>query len=383
MKQQQTLFLTLAASLVLAACGGSGDSPPDAPVRAKISAIKVFGDSLADTGTFGGVRATVQGAGNLMYPELVAAKYGTSVCNFYAFTGTSFTVNPKAGCSNFAIGGGVINQANSSDPRGIILQMVTAASLSAYKPSDLALIDGGGNDAADLVVAYLKVSSDQGAALSALMGTILPASQVSSILAGGASGIAAGGKTYMQALADKFSDAIKAQVLDKGALQVMLLNIPGVTNTPRFQRVLDGIALASGGGATGAAARAQSEAMFKSWIEAFNQQLTVRFGSDARVAVADFYTAFNEQVAKPEQYQLSNVKTPACPQTGVGADGLPSYTFATCTSTALSAAIPPGVSGGADWWKRYGFSDGFHPTPYGHQLIADLIAKNMAAKGWN
>jgi len=190
------------------------------------------------------------------------------------------------------------------------------------------------------------------------------------------------GGVYMTALADNFYAAIKASVLDKGAQQVIVLNMPGITNTPRFQMVLDGISAAYGGGTAGATARAQSEALFKSWIEAFNKQLAAKFAGEAKVAVVDFYTAFNDQVATPAQFGLSNVKTPACPITGLGSDGLPTYDFLTCTATALSAAPPTGVSGGADWWKSYGFSDGFHPTPYGHQLTGQLISKTLAIKGW-
>jgi phospholipase/lecithinase/hemolysin len=66
----------------------------------------------------------------------------------------------------------------------------------------------------------------------------------------------------------------------------------------------------------------------------------------------------------------------------VGADGLPTYTFPTCTEAALSAAPPLGASGGANWWRSYAFSDGFHPTPYGHQLLSQLISLELARAGW-
>jgi len=381
MQQFQKLLLPLAVGLALTACGGSGDSIPDAPAPAKITAVKVFGDSLADSSTFG-FRFTVQGPESQAFPERIAASLGTTVCNFYSFTGTSFTTNSKPGCSNYAIGGSVINQANTSDPRGIVLQMITASLSGPYKASDLALIDGGGNDAADLVGAYLKAPTDKAAAYAALLGTMLSASQVSAIMSGGATGMATGGVSYMEALADKFADGIQSYVLDKGAQQVVVLNMPSITITPRFQRVLDGIAMASGGGTAGATARAQSEALFKSWVTAFNKRLDSRFAGQTRVAVADFYSSLNDQAANPAQYGLSNVKNPACPQTGTGADGLPTYTFPTCTAAALSAAIPAGATGGANWWKTYAFSDGFHPTPYGHQLIAELIGRSLAAKGW-
>jgi hypothetical protein len=98
----------LALAAMLAACGG-GDSGADTTPAARISAIKVMGDSLADVGTFG-LRFTVQGSGSLTYPERIGETYGLGRgCNFFAFNGATFVANTTAGCSNYAIGGGVIN----------------------------------------------------------------------------------------------------------------------------------------------------------------------------------------------------------------------------------------------------------------------------------
>lgn len=376
MSQFKTSLLALAASVVLAACGGGG---ADTKPTITVSSLKVFGDSLADVGTFG-IKFTVQGADSLTYPERIAQAYGVGSCPFYLFTGTTFVANPKAGCTNYAIGGGVINSTTAGDPRSIPLQLQTAAA-AGYNANDVLLIDGGGNDAAALVGAYLAAPRDKAASFAAQLGTLLTPTQVGTALAGGAAGMASIGTTYMQALAVKFHASIKSNALDKGAARVAILNMPGITNTPRFQMALDGVAAAYGGGAAGAAARAQSEALFKTWISAFNTQLDTLFAGDARVAVIDFYTAFNEQVAMPAQFGLTNAKTPACPIKGLGADGLPTYDFPTCTAAALSAAPPTGVTG-TDWWKTYAFSDGFHPTPYGHQLTAQLISKTLGIKGW-
>jgi phospholipase/lecithinase/hemolysin len=159
---------------------------------------------------------------------------------------------------------------------------------------------------------------------------------------------------------------------------VAVLNMPGITNTPRFQFVLAGIAASAG-----AAARTQSEALFKSWVVSFNTQLATRFVGNRAVVIVDFYTAFNDQITMPAQFGLSNVTTPACPVVGTGSDGLPAYSFPTCTSASLSAQTPPtGATGGADWWKTYAFSDSFHPTPLGHQLLAQLISRTLAQAGW-
>lgn len=375
--------VALAGSLLVAGCGGGATADTTPPV--KISSVKVFGDSLQDSGTFG-YKFTVQSSDNLIYVERIAANYGQTLCNFFVFTGTTFAPNTaKTGCTNFAIGGGRITYTGAggaANPLNVGTQMATYAAAGSYSASDLVVIDGGGNDAADLVGAYLTIPKDSAQAYSALLGTLLTPAQIGAALQGGATTTAQIGATYMTALADKFAAQIKASVLDKGATRVVVLNMPDISFTPRFQMVLDGIAAASGGGTTGATARAQSQALFQGWMTAFNTQLAAKLTGNDSVVVIDFYKAFQDQVATPAQFGLSNVKTPACPVKGLGGDGLPTYDFPTCTAAALSAAPPAGVSGGADWWKSYAFSDSFHPTPYGHQLTQQLIAKSLATKGW-
>lgn len=374
----------LLASLMVAGCGGG--STADTTPKISISSVKVFGDSLQDSGTFG-FKFTIQDANNPIYVERIAAAYGQTLCNFFTFTGTTFAANTaKTGCTNFAIGGGRITYtgagASAANPLNIGTQLATYASLGGYTASDLVIIDGGGNDAADLVGAYLAAPKDSAASYAALLGTLLTPTQIGTALAGGATTTGQIGGAYMTALADKFFASIKATVLDKGATRVVVMNIPDITFTPRFQMVLDGIAAAYGGGAAGTAARAQSQALFHAWITAYNTELAAKFAGNDNVIVIDFYKAFQDQIASPSQYGLTNVGTPACPITGKGSDGLPTYTFPTCTSAALSAAPPSGATGGADWWKSYAFSDSFHPTLYGHQLTQQLIGKALSNKGW-
>lgn len=373
----------LLASLMVAGCGGGATA--DTTPKVSISSVKVFGDSLQDSGTFG-FKFTVQDPNNAIYVERVAANYGQTLCNFFTFTGTTFAPNTaKSGCTNFAIGGGRITYTGAggaANPLNVGTQMATYASLGSFAASDLVIIDGGGNDAADLVGAYLAAPKDSAASYSALLGTLLTPTQIGTALAGGATTTGQIGGAYMTALADKFYNAIKASVLDKGATHVVVMNIPDITFTPRFQMVLDGIAAAYGGGTAGATARAQSQALFQAWITAFNTELAAKLSGNDSVIVVDFYKAFQDQIASPAQYGLTNVGTPACPITGKGTDGLPTYTFPTCTSAALSAAPPAGATGGADWWKTYAFSDSFHPTLYGHQLTQQLIGKALSTKGW-
>ena len=390
------LAAAAAAVAILAACGGGGADPTSQ--RAGITSIKVMGDSLSDVGVFKGIPTngrifSVQGSAsepNTDWTERIAALLGIpQLCNFFKYTGAAaapFSMVP--GCTSYAVGGGRINNFNpqtgaGASPFSITYQLQVASSAGNYKSTDLLLIDGGGNDAADLVGAYLNAAKDGGASYAAMTGTLIPAGTLAPMLASGQAGLAQVGGAYMVALADKFYASIKTNALDKGAERIVLLNTPGITNTPRFQMVLGGIAAAYGGGATGAGARAQSEALFKSWVEAFNSRLATLVANDKRVVLVDFYTAFNDQIANPAQYGLTNVTTPACPITGMGSDGLPLYNFQTCTAAALSAMTPPaGATGGSNWWQTYGFSDGFHPTPLGYQLLSQLVAKSLATAGW-
>lgn len=389
MKWKVALLATAAAAILVGCGGGGADSTSQ---RAGITSVKVMGDSLSDSGVFSGLPGygrifSVQGSSsepNAIWTERITALLGApQLCNYFKFTGATFVPNPTAGCTSFAVGGGRINNIDVStgagaSPFSITYQLQVASAAGNYKSSDLLLIDGGGNDAADLVGAYLAASSDGGAKFAAMTGTLIAPATLGPMLMAGPTGVAQAGGVYMEKLADKLYDSIKVSALDKGAERVAVLNMPGITNTPRFQMVLSGIAAAAG-----ATARAQSEALFKSWVETFNARLATKVAGDKRIVLVDFYTAFNDQIANPAQYGLTNVTTPACPATGVGSDGLPAYNFQTCTASALSAMTPPaGATGGANWWQTYAFSDGFHPTPYGYQLLSQLVAKSLATAGW-
>ena len=368
----------LATALLLAACGG-GDPA--------ITSVKVMGDSLADSGTFG-LKFTVQGsaatgAGSTpIWPELVASDVSDAetLCAYNRVNLLTQAVTTQAGCTNYAVGGGRINNVSSAqDPRSITLQLQQAAQVhGSYKSTDLLLVDGGGNDAADLAGAYLGATTEAGVATyRALLLSLLPATTVDALF-GQVNGPALAGGAYMQALADKFHDAIKASALDKGASKVVVLNMPDITLTPRFQAVLGAITQQAG-----AAQAQQAQALIRQWIGAFNAQLASRVSGNTKVALVDFYATLGDQVANPAKYGLSNAVDTACPVVGVGGDGLPTYNFPTCTATALSANPPTGVSGGANWWKTYLYSDSFHPTPYGHELLADAVTAAVRAKNWD
>jgi len=284
------------------------------------------------------------------------------------------------GCTNYAIGGGRIvvsaGQGGSANPMTVSTQMAMRVAAGNYGTTDLVLIDGGGNDAADLVSAYLGASSGT-TGLTAYqtflrqqldlttIGTLLPQSNGAALAAG----------AYMQQLADTFYGQIKSQVLDKGATRVGVLNMPDITLTPRLQMVLAGVSAQAG-----TAAAASLQGAIRQWIGAFNAKLATNFAGDTRLALVDFYADFTDEINSPTNFSLSDVTHASCPVTGVDSEGLPDYNFLVCTSTALDTAPPAGKTAG--WWKSYAFSDGFHPTPYGHQLLAASVSRALARAGW-
>ena len=376
-----------AAAALIAACGGGGDA---AAPKTSISRVVVAGDSLADAVTFG-CKFTVQNAANPaagfpVFPQIVAQNFGlASQCNFFSTTtGASFTTN--AGCVDYAVGGGrVVNpasQGGAAAPFAVTMQLATAATVQGgtWAATDLILVDGGGNDAADLVTAYLGAASGASGvtAYQAFLAQQLDAATIGATLVQ-PNGAALAAGLYMQKLADTYWNSIKANTLDKGATHVAVLNAPDITLTPRFQAVLAQVAAANGGGTAGTTAAATLQGAIQQWISAFNTELAARINGDARVALVPFYQDFSDEVHNPSAYGLTNATTASCPVVSLTA-GLPNYNFPTCSSAALDAAPPAGLAPG--WWNTWAFSDGFHPTPYGHHLLAASVSRALARAGW-
>lgn len=376
--------LALAVSAVfLVACGGGGDdNPPPPPPAVVTTAVKVVGDSLNDSGTFG-FKFTVQNATTpyAIWTERVAAAVSApALCPRYAAVSSSTVVlNPSASaaaCTSFGVGGAAINPsgtAGDTTPFSVVQQLKDLRAQSPYSPQHLLLVDGGGNDLANLTGVYLAAAGDGGASLQALALELLTAGELASASAGGAPAI---GNAYAVKLADTLANAITTEALDRDAQRVLVITAPDITRTPRFLAVLAGVQASQGAGTATAV-----KTVVTQWTVAFNNQLKARFASHSRVAVADFYAELNRWLDTPVLFGLTNATTPACPRTGTDAQGLPGYTIATCTDASLSASPPMGETG-ANWWRTYVFSDNFHGTPRTNELMGDLVVKTLEAKGW-
>ncbi|MEX5745223.1 SGNH/GDSL hydrolase family protein [Massilia sp. X63] len=142
---------------------------------------------------------------------------------------------------------------------------------------------------------------------------------------------------------------VKNEILAKGAKYVIVANLPDVASTP-----------------AGKSKSADIQQLITAMINAFNTQLKSGIGSDDRILYVDLYTVSNDQVKNPAPYGLTNTTSPACGPNALGTTSL------ICTN---SNTVAGDVS-------RYMFADDIHPTPFENNLIARLVLKEMAVKGW-
>lgn len=390
MKQWKWAAVALGCAVMLAGCGGASDGASTTPKSVAPSA-KVFGDSIMDSGTFG-YKFTIQSADAanpfLIFPELVAANFGAgNLCAFFRFNGSTFV--PNTSCTSYAVGGGRVNNLtnasapSASIPFSIPYQMqVGSASLQS---TDIVIVDGGGNDMADLVGGYLGASTPAGvAAFMAQLGTLLPAATVASIVGATPTatslGTAAG--AYAQALGTAHANNIKTYIVSKGVGRVVSVNVPDITVTPRFAAVLGAVAAAQG-----TAQRDAVQAAARAWVQAFNGAMAQGLAG-TNVQVYDLYTEGGKITANPAQFALTNITTPACPKVSGGLDtstGQASLSYAAtvvaCNSASMSANVPTGETS-PNWWNYYAYSDNFHPTPALHKLIGQSINLQLAKAGW-
>lgn len=387
------LAAALATSGLLVACGGGGGA--DTTPKASVTSVKVVGDSLSDSGTFG-FKFTVQnpaartGTGSTqVWTEYVAGSYGSTLCAHYSAASEAglATATVNATCNNYAVGGAVIDYAAATlTPHSIVKQLQDLGA-SGLTSNDMVVVDGGANDTAALISAALTAGlTGSATALTTQVGPLLGSSTLLKLQtdAGGDNNtfVALVGVAYMKALAQKLVTAVNANVLDKGVSRVLVLNLPKLTLTPRINVTLSRVEASitkSAGATAGQAAAAKYRTLIDTWVQAFNQQLETSWGSEGRVGIIDFYNGLADQVANPAQYGYTDVATPACPAVGVDSTALqlPVYSLPTCTTSTLLTKNPQ-----ANWWDGYSFADDQHPTPYGHKQMSQLASRVLARKNW-
>jgi outer membrane lipase/esterase len=363
MKSWKYALSALGAALVLAGCGGGGGTATSSGIG--FTSLVTFGDSLSDVGTHkvgtvaalaagtgGGGRWTVNSpAGGEMWVDRLAKQLSLPVpCaaetgllpNIPGLTGAAVT--PHATCQNYAQGSARIT--SPLGPNSVALQTalptVNIGLIAKPIKAQMAahLIASGGSYSGKELVTVLAGANDVFMELASVgAGAQAPAQALANVAAAGTD----------------LGNLIKTEVIGKGAKYVLVLNSPDVAGTP-FVKAMP----------------ATNQGLVDAMVNAFNASLAASLGATAGVKLGDTYTTSKDQNTNPGAYGLSNVTSVAC-----GPNALSSAATANGTSLVCNASnLLPGDK------SRYQYADDVHPTPYGHQLLAQFAAKVMATAGW-
>ena len=373
MKLTKSTWAVAGAALVLIACGGGGDG--DQASRVTFSSMVTFGDSLSDLGTYkvgtvaalGGGKYTINSSTDKNWTELLAAQLkvpalcpaqkgldgsagqGFSVpvvsysgCTSYAQGGARVT-NP-VGPGNKLLGGGnaVLGQLTVPVVTQVANHLTTTG--GAFSGKELVTVMAGGNDG--IIAAETYVGTMQ----AITIGSGAPAAAAAS------PALIAAANTSMTTAGTELADLIKTQLVAKGAKYVLVVNLPNLGVTPY---------------ATAEEAKvAGSRAIIANFSAAFNTALQAGLANTPNVRIVDAYSIITDQVANPVQYSLTNVSSPACNLTSPSPNPLGSSLVCNASNTNSGDV------------SHYLFADSVHGTPYAYQLLAQLVAKDMAVVGW-
>lgn len=319
--------------------------------------LTVFGDSLSDGGNVG--RFTYDGAQHPLYDEILAAQLGQ-------------TLQPSSrGGSNYAQGGGVTVPALDAS-------LNTQDQLAAYLQSTGGRADSNGlyihwvgaNDIAAAVTNPLTARDTISNSASAAV------SQIKTLLDAGAGAVIV--PNVPQLGSTPFMVQAVLSVLGPAAQSAMVAAFASLDShaTPdvaaRQQAVRDAFDQAAAQVSTIPALRAAlAQQLFSAWqvlseqvtalSDGYNQQEEAGLVElNGNIVRADIAGLFNEVIADPQRYGLSNTLGMACP---VG------------TSAAECTSSTPGFSNA----QAYLFADRLHPSPAVHAMIADYIQSILDA----
>ena len=408
MKKVKLALSALGTALILAGCGGGG-STATTTNSAGLTSMVVFGDSLSDIGTykvgaiaaFGGGTFSVNSPTAKNWTELVAAQYNLpkpcaaqtglpsivpgiaavpiqdfTACRNYA-QGSS-RVTSTVGPRSLAIQQGVIaftKAAGGTDAQAVqaaidakaglglmavplVKQMANhlAAAGGSYTGKELITILAGGNDALMNLNGVLNAAAGGvGAVVAAQFAGWLPGVQAS-VAAGGDAATGAAQQAAVAGMvqaANELVAAINTQLLAKGAKYVTVVSLPDLSQTPFIAP-------------SGPAARGLSSLL----VTTFNSTVNAGLAGKSGVIIVDAYTQGRDQIINPSQYGLSNVTAPACSTTS------PANPFEGASLGCTAASLIPGDT------SKYLFADDIHQTPYGNQLLAQFVTKNLVTAGW-
>ncbi len=347
-------YLLLALILItgsLFGCGGGGGQSGAQTPAIQFSSQVSFGDSLSDVGSYGvgaiaaagGGQYTINGVGS-NWTGLMAAKFNLAAPCPSMTGGNGTPTATDTACFGYAQGGSRVTnptglgnagpEVGGTYPGGMTVPVVTQVA------NHLAAV--GGSFSGDEIVFVLAGANDvfvQEAAYATMVGgATLPADALAAVLAS------------ITTTASEVATLVTDQIIANGANYVVVINIPDISNSP--------YAVAKG---------AATMSLLDSLVTTFNTTLQTQLQNNANVVLVDAYARNREQELNPASFGLSNITQTAC-DTAI----LPSGSSLFCTVSTLRVGVD----------DFYLFSDDVHPTPYGYQLLADLVAERMVAKGW-
>jgi outer membrane lipase/esterase len=375
-------LLATAAAAILAGCGGGG-SGGDQQLRTSYSSLVSFGDSLSDVGTYkvgnvlamGGGQYSVNAPTAKNWTELLAAQMGLPApCPAQTgLEGTVFfvAVTNTAACLNYAQGGsrvtapygpGNINLPGADQRFGQLTVPIRTQILNhlakksdKFSGTELVTVMAGAND---LFIQLATVGGTVAAAQTA--GIAAAADPTNAVKAATASAYATAAAAAPQAAQTAMGTAgaelagyIKTLILAKGATKVLVLNIPDVKGTP-----------------FGLSTDANTQVLIDLMVTAFNSELKSGLQGTPGVLLVDAFTASKDETANPAQYGISNATTPACILNDLTKNSLAS-SLVCKESNTVAADV-----------SKYLFADSVHPSPYGYQLLAQLVAKELTLAKW-
>lgn len=338
--------------LLLVACGGGDDDAPS------YSSVVTFGDSLSDVGTYRTAGMAALGGGKFtvndgdIWVELVAKDRGlTPPCAAEIGLESSGAVASLAqassfqdACFGYAQGGARVTNPIGPNNKALLLlgspdgqygQLTVPVATQVarhlakvggrFSGGELVLVLAGGNDV------FMNLAAVGAAQITPTDAVVAMAT--------------AGGE---------LAAYVRSQLVGNGARHVVVVNLPDVSQTPFAYSLA-----------------APTQGLIAQMSIAFNVSLANGLNDASGVLLVDAYSRGREQVANPGTFGVTNVTTPACDLAATALNGFVLGSLG-CSETTLIAGDV----------SHYQFADGVHPTPYGHQLLANYVLDRMSAVGW-
>ena len=342
--------LAVLTALILSGCGGGGDKS----AAASYSSLVSFGDSLSDVGTYkvdkvallGGGKYTVNSATDKNWTELLAAQLGLPApCAAQTGLDGSYfnaAVTNHVECQNYAQGGSrVTNPVGPGSkyiPDSAALGQLTVP-IATQINTHLTKI--GGKFSGTELVTVMAGGNDVFMNLGSISNNFSPTDAVTAMGVAGA----------------ELSTYIKTYITGNNAKKVLVLNIPDIKGTP-----------------FGQSQSPATQGLIDLMVSTFNTQLKSGLQGTPGVLLIDAYAASKDEVANPSQYGLSNVTGTACRLSYPNPDPQvnPLNSSLVCNASNV-------VAGDV---SHYLFADTVHPTPYGYQLMSQLVFKELVLAKW-